>query len=166
MRRFLRAVAVVCILMVLINIGISADVETLSIEVVGDEQIAGKPFVVRMRNNGDKRLTYCMTMCGKTIDAETSAKVPAFTIQKHTRKRWDIQLWRCNEGDSVASRVIHGGEIEEFKIKILEPGTYRLRLPYKEVSVEGVGLHCEAIDDPKAMKQALSDQFDVVAKPK
>jgi hypothetical protein len=27
-------------------------------------------------------------------------------------------------------------------------------------------LHCEAIDDPKAMKQAASDEFDVIAKTK
>lgn len=144
--------------------GISASEDSLSIAVMEDQQVVGKLLTVRVRNNGDKRLTYCMTMCGKLIDAETSAKIPAFTIQKRTRKRWDIQLWRCDSGDSVAARVIHGGEIEEFKIKIREPGTYRLRLPYKDVSVEGVGLHCEAIDDPKSMKQAVSDEFDVVAK--
>ena len=166
MRRFLQAASVVCILVLLTNIGISASEDSLSVEVMEDQQVAGKLLTVRVRNNGDKRLTYCMTMCGKLIDAETSAKIPAFTIQKRTRKRWDIQLWRCGSGDSVAARVIHGGEIEEFKIKITEPGTYRLRLPYKDVSVEGVGLHCEAIDDPKSMKQAVSDEFDVIAKPK
>ncbi len=166
MKRSLRAAATVSLLIFFTNLAISADVENLSIEVLGDQQVAGRPFVVRIRNNGDKRLTYCMTMCGKIIDAETAAKVPAFTIQKRGRKRWDIELWRCNSGDIVASRVIHGSEVEEFKIKILVPGTYRLRLPYKDVSVEGVGFHCEAIDDPKAMKQAVSDEFDVVAKPK
>jgi hypothetical protein len=166
MKRFLQAASVVCILVFLTNMGISASEDSLSIAVMEDQQVVGKLLTVRVRNNGDKRLTYCMTMCGKLIDAETSAKIPAFTIQKRTRKRWDIQLWRCASGDSVAARVIHGGEIEEFKIKIMEPGTYRLRLPYKDVSVEGVGLHCEAIDDPKSMKQAVSDEFDVMAKPK
>jgi hypothetical protein len=165
MRRLLQTAAAISLLIFLVNFGVSANEDSLSVEVLGDQQIAGKPFVVRIRNNGDKRLTYCMTMCGKLIDAETTAKIPAFTIQKRSRKRWDIQLWRCDTGDSVASRVIHGSEVEEFKIKLLEPGTYRLRLPYKDVSVEGVGLHCEAIDDPRSMKQAVSDEFDVVAKP-
>jgi hypothetical protein len=165
MRRLLGSAAAVCILVLVINTRISEGVENLSIEVMGDQQVAGKPFSVRMRNNGDKRLTYCTTMCGKLVDAETSPKVPAFSIQKRTRKGWNIETWRCNSGDSVVAHVMHGGEIEEFKIKMLEPGTYRLRLPYKEVSVEDVGLHCEAIDDPKAMKQAVSDEFDVIAKP-
>ncbi|MFZ0521860.1 MAG: hypothetical protein WAN14_18965 [Candidatus Acidiferrales bacterium] len=166
MRRLFHAAAAISLLIVLVNFGISANEDSLSLEVLGDQQVAGKAFVVRVRNNGDKRLTYCMTMCGKLIDAETTAKIPAFTIQKRSRKRWDIQLWRCDTGDSVASRVIHGSEVEEFKIKLLDPGTYRLRLPYKDVSVEGVGLHCEAIDDPRSMKQAVSDEFDVVAKSK
>lgn len=165
MRRLLQAAAAISLLVFLVNLGVSANEDSLSVEVLGDQQIAGKPFLVRIRNNGDKRLTYCTTMCGKLIDPDTTAKIPAFTVQKRNRKRWDIQLWRCNTGDSVASRVIHGAEIEEFRIKLLEPGTYRLRLPYKDVSVEGVGLHCEAIDDPKSMKQAVSDEFNVVAKP-
>jgi hypothetical protein len=165
MRRLLQVPAAICLLLFLVNAGISANEDRLSVEVLGDQQTAGKPFVVRIRNYGDRRLTYCTTMCGKLIDSETTAKIPAFTIQKRTRKRWDIQLWRCNTGDSVASRIIHGSEVEEFKIKLLDPGTYRLRLPYKDVSVEGVGLHCEAIDDPKSMKQAVSEEFDVVAKP-
>jgi hypothetical protein len=165
-KRVLQAAAAICLLVFLVNAGISASEETLSLQILGDQQIAGKPFVVRIRNNGDKRLTYCMTMCGKLIDSETTAKIPAFTIQKRNRKRWDIQLWRCDTGDSVASRVIHGSEVEEFKVKLLEPGTYRLRLPYKDVSVKGVGFRCEAIDDPKSMKQAVSDEFDVVAKAK
>jgi hypothetical protein len=164
MRRLLQSAAAVCILV--LTVGISEGIENLSIEVMGNQQVAGKPFVVRMRNNGDKRLTYCTTMCGKLVDAETSSKIPAFSIQKRMRKGWDVETWRCNSGDSVAAHVIHGSEVEEFKIKILDPGTYRLRLPYKEVSVEDVGLHCEAIDDPKAMKQAVSDEFDVIAKPK
>lgn len=166
MKRLLQAAAAISLLIFVVNFGISASEDSLSIEILGDQHIAGNPLVVRIRNNGEKRLTYCMTMCGKLIDAETTAKIPAFTIQKRSRKRWDIQLWRCDTGDSVASRVIHGAEVEEFKIKLLEPGTYRLRLPYKDVSVEGVGFHCEAIDDPKSMKQAVSDEFDVVAKPR
>jgi hypothetical protein len=165
MRSLLQAAAV-SILALFVNIGISEGVENLSIEVMGDQQVAGKPFVVRMRNNGDKRLTYCTTMCGKLVDAETSTKIPAFSIQKRMRKGWNIEVWRCNSENGIAAHVMHGGEIEEFKIKILEPGAYRLRLPYKDVSVEDVGLHCEAIDDPKAMKQAVSDEFEVIAKPK
>jgi hypothetical protein len=166
MRRLLPSAAAVCILVFFINIGISEGIENLSIGVMGDQQVAGQAFVVRLRNNGDKRLTYCTTMCGKLVDAQTSAKIPAFSIQKRMPKGWNIEVWRCNSGDGVVAQIIHGGEIEEFKIKILDPGTYRLRLSYKEVRVEDVGLHCEAIDDPKAMKQAVSDEFDVIAKPK
>jgi hypothetical protein len=41
-----------------------------------------------------------------------------------------------------------------------------LWLTYKDVSVEDVGAHCEAIKDGKAVLQAKSDDFDVVAAPK
>ncbi len=164
MKRFFGVSAATAILVLVACIGISAGDE-LSIDVVGDQQVAAMAFVVRVRNNGTRRLTYCVTMCGKIVDADTSREVPAFTVQKREHKRWDIEIWRCNPESSVVSRIIHPGEIEEFKIKLAEPGRYKLRLPYKEVSVESVGAHCEAIDDMKSVKHAESDDFDLAAKP-
>ena len=76
------------------------------------------------------------------------------------------EIWRCDPESSVVSRIIHPGEVEEFKIKLAEAGQVQAcGSPYKEVSVESVGAHCEAIDDVKSVKHAESDDFDVVAKP-
>jgi hypothetical protein len=156
-------VAAAVMLVLVLGIGISASDE-LSIDVMGDQQAAAKAFLVRIRNNGSRRLTYCVTVCGKIVDADTTHEVPAFTVQKRDRKRWEIQVWRCDPESSIVSRIIHPSEVQEFKIKIAEAGKYRLRLPYKEVSVESVGAHCEAIDDLKSLKHAESDDFEVIAK--
>jgi uncharacterized cupredoxin-like copper-binding protein len=164
MRRCLGILAAAIVLVLLLGIGISASDE-LSIEVIGDQQVAATVFAVRVRNNGTRRLTYCITTCGKIVDVDTSHEVPAFTVQKRVRKRWEIEMLRCDPDSTVVSRIIHPGEVKQFKIKLAEPGRYRLRLPYKEVSVEGVGAHCEAIDDLKSVKHAESDEFDVIAKP-
>jgi hypothetical protein len=161
MKRFFGAVAAVSILLLVWSIGISASDE-LSIDVTGDQQVAATPFVIRIKNNGTRRLTYCITVCGTIVDSAHEA--PALTVQKRDRKRWDLQVWRCNPDSSVVSRIIHPGEVVEYKIKLAAPGRYKLRLPYKEVSVEGVGSHCEAIDDLRSLKQAASDEFDVTAK--
>ncbi len=57
----------------------------------------------------------------------------------------------CTPGADASAGILHGGEVLEFTIKVLQPGTYRLWLPYKDVSVEDVGAHCEAIKDGKAV---------------
>ncbi len=72
----------------------------------------------------------------------------------------------CTPGEDATSGILHGGEVREFTVKVTQPGTYRLWLGYKDVSVEDVGAHCEAFKDGKAVQQAKSDDFDVVAAPK
>jgi hypothetical protein len=82
------------------------------------------------------------------------------------RKKWNKEILTCTPGADATAGILHGGEILEFTVKVMQPGTYRLFLPYKDVSVEDVGAHCEAIKDGKAVLQARSDDFDVVAAPK
>jgi len=134
--------------------------------VVGDQQVVGKPFAVRIRNNGEKRLTFCMGVCGEVVVAGSARPAPAFAVQSRTRKKWSKEIFTCTPGADASAGILHGGEVLEFTIKVLQPGTYRLWLPYKDVSVEAVGAHCEAIKDGKAVLQAKSDDFDVVAAPK
>jgi hypothetical protein len=164
-----RAAASVCVLILLLTSGTSDGIsakEDITVAVVGDQQVVGKPFAVRIRNNGEKRLTFCMGVCGEVVVAGSARPAPAFAVQSRTRKKWSKEIFTCTPGADASAGILHGGEVLEFTIKVLQPGTYRLWLPYKDVSVEAVGAHCEAIKDGKAVLQAKSDDFDVVAAPK
>ena len=169
MNRIGRAAASVCVLILLLSSGASnstAAKEDITIAVVGDQQVVGKPFAVRIRNNGQKRLTFCQGTCGVIVVAATARPAPAFAVQTRARKKWSREILSCTPGDDATSGILHGGEVLEFTVKVTQPGTYRLWLGYKDVSVEDVGAHCEAIKDGKAVQQAKSDDFDVVAAPK
>jgi hypothetical protein len=166
MQRSLRAAAAVYFLVLLVSIGISAN-DGVAIEIVGDQQMTATPFEVRIRNDGNKRLTFCLSVCGTIIDTETSHAAPAFAVEKRTGKRWGEQPWGCGDAaNNLTARVIQVGEIQKFRIKLPEPGTYRLRLAYKDVSADRVSSHCEAIEDPKSLKHAVSEEFEVTAKPR
>jgi hypothetical protein len=169
MRRLGRAAASVCVLVLLLTSGTGDGIsarEDITIAVVGDQQFVGKPFAVRIRNNGEKRLTFCLGVCGELVLAGSGRPAPAFAVQSRTRKKWNKEIFTCTPGPDATSGILHGGEVLEFTVKVLQPGTYRLWLPYKDVSVEDVGAHCEAIKDGKAVLQAKSDDFDVAAAPK
>ncbi|MGD0427409.1 MAG: hypothetical protein ABSC10_11860 [Candidatus Acidiferrales bacterium] len=164
-----RAAASVCVLILLLTSGTSNGSPTLgdiTIAIVGDEQVVGKPFAVRIRNNGEKRLTFCLGACGGIVVAGGGHLAPGFAVQARTRKKWNREIWSCTPGDDATSAILHGGEILEFTVKVTQPGAFRLWLKYKDVSVEDVGAHCEAIRDGKAVQQTSSDEFDVVAAPK
>jgi hypothetical protein len=164
-----RAAASVCVLILLLTSGTSNGSPTLgdiTIAIVGDEQVVGKPFAVRIRNNGEKRLTFCLGACGGIVVAGSERLAPGFAVQARTRKKWNREIWSCTPGDDATSAILHGGEILEFTVKVTQPGAFRLWLKYKDVSVEDVGAHCEAIRDGKAVQQTSSDEFDVVAAPK
>jgi hypothetical protein len=169
MKRVRSAAAIIGVLVLLVSTeasdGISAK-EDVTIAVVGDQQVVGKPFAVRIRNNGDKRLTFCLGSCGVIVVAGSGRPAPGFAVQARKGKKWSNQMMSCAPGENATSAILHGGEILEFTIKATQPGTFRLWLGYKDVSVEGVGAHCEAIRDGKAVQQARSDEFDVVAAPK
>jgi hypothetical protein len=163
-----RAAASICVLVLLLSSGTSDGIaakEDITIALVGDQQVVGKPFAVRIRNNGEKRLTFCLGVCGELVLAGSGHLAPAFAVQSRTRKKWNKEIFTCTPGADATSGILHGGEVLEFTVKVLRPGTYRLWLPYKDVSVEDVGAHCEAIKDGKAVLQAKSDDFDVVAAP-
>jgi hypothetical protein len=168
MNRAVRLAAVVGVLLLVVTAtasdGVSAKDE-VSIAVVGDQQVVGKPFAVRIRNNGEKRLTFCLGACGAIVVAGSARLAPGFAVQARKGKKWSKELLTCTPGGDATSSILHGGEILEFTIKVTQPGTYRLWLGYKDVSVEDVGAHCEAIRDGKAVQQARSDEFDVVAAP-
>jgi hypothetical protein len=169
MKRALSATAMIGVLALLLTTaagdGISAK-EDVTIAVVGDQQVVGKPFAVRIRNNGEKRLTFCLGACSSIVVAGSARLAPGFAVQARKGKKWSRELLTCTPGGDATSSILHGGEILEFTIKVTQPGTYRLWLGYKDVSIENVGAHCEAIKDGKAVQQAKSDDFDVVAAPK
>src|SRR5271155_5868927 len=162
MRRLGRVAATVCVLVLLVSTGAGDGIsarEDITIAVVGDQQVVGKPFAVRIRNNGQKRLTFCLGTCGVIVVAASGRPAPAFAVQARTRKKWNKEIVGCTPGDDATSGILHGSEVLEFTVKVMQPGTYRLWLGYKDVSVEDVGAHCEAIKDGKAVQQAKSDDF-------
>ena len=169
MKRALSATAVIAVLVLLVSTeasdGISVK-EDVTIAVVGDQQIVGKPFAVRIRNNGEKRLTFCLGACGVIVVAGSGRPAPTFSVQARKGKKWSKEILSCTPGADATSSILHGGEILEFTIKVMQPGTFRLLLNYKDVSIEDVGAHCEAIKDGKFVQQVKSDDFDVVAAPK
>jgi hypothetical protein len=169
MKRALSAAAIVGVLVLLVSNKASDGIpvkDEVTIAVVGDQQVAGQPFAVRIRNNGEKRLTFCLGACGVIVVAGSKRPAPAFAVQARKSKKWSKEMLTCTPGDDATSSILHGGEILEFTIKVMQPGSYRLWLGYKDVSIEDVGAHCEAIKDGKAVQQAKSDDFDVVAAPK
>jgi hypothetical protein len=166
MKRALSATVIIGVLLLLVSTGASDGIsakDDVSIAVVGDQQVVGEPFAVRIRNNGDKRLTFCLGACGSIVVAGSGRPAPAFAVQARKGKKWSREVLSCTPGDDAISTILHGGEILEFTIKVMQPGTFRLWLNYKDVSIEDVGAHCEAIKDGKAVQQAKSDDFDVVA---
>ena len=168
MRR-LRHAAALCVLVLAVSTGVSSgtsDKPDITIAIVDDQLIAGKPFAVRIRNNGDKRLTFCLTGCGRGIESGNGHPVPGFAVQTRAKKKWNNALLGCDPTPDSISNILHGGEVLEFSIKVLQPGTYRLWLAYKDVSVEDVGAHCEAIKDGRSVLEAKTDEFEVVAAPK
>jgi len=169
MNRALSATAIIGVLLLLVTTGASDGIsakEDVTIAVVGDQQVVGKPFPVRIRNNGEKRLTFCLGACGSIVVAGGGRLAPGFAVQARKGKKWSKELLTCTPGGDATSGILHGGEILEFTIKVTQPGTYRLWLGYKDVSIENVGAHCDAIKDGKFVQQAKSDEFDVVAAPK
>jgi hypothetical protein len=169
MKRALSAAAVIAVLVLLVSTEASDGIPAkndISIAVVGDQQVVGQPFPVRIRNNGQKRLTFCLGACGVIVVAGSGHPAPAFAVQARKGKKWSKEVLSCVPGGDATSGILHGGEILEFTLKVTQPGTYRLWLAYKDVSIEDVGAHCEAIKDGKEVQQAKSDDFDVVAAPK
>ena len=169
MKRALSAAAIIGVLVLLVSTEASDGTpakDEVSIAVVGDQQVVGKPFAVRIRNNGEKRLTFCLGSCGVIVVAGSGHPAPAFAVQARKGKKWSREVLSCSPGDDALSSILHGGEILEFTIKVMQPGTYRLWLGYKDVSIEDVGAHCEAIKDGKEVQRAKTDDFDVVAAPK
>jgi hypothetical protein len=169
MSRLLPVVASVCFLVLVASTPVRTGIppkDELLIEVVGDQQVVGKPFAIRIKNNGDNRLTICLTACGRAIVSGEGHPLPAFAVQTRVRKKWSKEILGCDPGNDATSSILHGGEVQEFQAKMLQPGRYRLYLSYKDVSVEAVGAHCEAMKDGKAVQEVVTDEFEVIAVPK
>ena len=169
MNRALSAAAIIGVLVLLVSTEVSDGIPAktdVTIAVVGDQQIVGQPFPVRIRNNGEKRLTFCLGACGMDIVMGSGRPAPAFGVQARKGKKWGKEIFTCTPGADATSSILHGGEVQEFQAKMVQPGRYRLYLSYKDVSVEPVGAHCEAMKDGKAVQEVVTDEFEVIAAPK
>jgi hypothetical protein len=169
MKRLLFTTASLCVLVLVVSSGVRTGVppkDELLIEVVGDQQVVGKPFAIRIKNNGERRLTICLTACGRAIVSADGHPLPAFAVQTRVRKKWSKEILGCDPGSDATASILHGDEVQEFQAKMVQPGRYRLYLSYKDVSVEPVGAHCEAMKDGKAVQEVVTDEFEVIAAPK
>src|SRR5271163_4445070 len=114
MRRMGRAAASFCVFVLLVTsgpgVGLSVQ-EELSLAVVGDQQVVGKPFAVRIRNNGQKRLTFCLGVCGAIVVAGSGRPAPGFAVQSRTRKKWSKEIISCSPAADASSVILHGGEV-------------------------------------------------------
>ena len=101
MGRMLLAAAAMCALVLVstaaVRPGIPAKSELL-IELMGDQQVVGKPFEIRIKNNGDRRLTICLTACGRAIVSADDHSLPAFAVQTRVRKKWSKEILGCDPG--------------------------------------------------------------------
>jgi hypothetical protein len=67
-----------------------------------------------------------MVLCGTIMDIKKGGPAPAFEIQIRTPKGWSNDLWGCDVGNQAVPETIKTGDVEEFRIKLHEQGTYRL----------------------------------------
>jgi hypothetical protein len=105
-----------------------------------------------------------MVLCGTIMDIKKGGPAPAFEIQIRTPKGWSNDLWGCDVGNQAVPETIKTGDVEEFRIKLHEQGTYRLRLYYIIGTPEKAGDHCEGIIGGKSHQVATSREFRVTAK--
>jgi len=140
----------------------------LKIVVTGNHQAVGHLVKVRVTNAGNAPITVCMACCGSIIDAKTDPVVPDFNVQVQGPRGWGNQLWGCDLGNCFAPWRLTAGQAQEFRLKLSEPGRYRLRLYYvadKDTDAKGPkSVKCPNIASAKHHKEATSNIFVVSGK--
>ena len=140
----------------------------LKVVVAGNHQAVGQLVKVRVTNAGNARIAVCMVCCGSIIDAKADPVVPDFDVQIQGPRGWGSQLWGCDVGSCFAPSTLAAGQAQEFRLKLIEPGRYRLRLYYvadKDTDAKGPkSVKCPNIADAKHHKEATSNIFVVSGK--
>src|SRR5277367_6670962 len=98
MKRALSATATLALLVFLVSTQASDGIpakEDVTIAVVGDQQVVGIPFALRIRNNGEKRLTFCLGACGVDVVMGSGRPAPAFGVQARKGKKWSREIFNC-----------------------------------------------------------------------
>src|ERR1700723_4030272 len=111
MKRALSAAAIIGVLVLLVSTeasdGIPAKTD-VTIAVVGDQQIVGQPFAVRIRNNGEKRLTFCLGACGMDVVMASGRPAPAFGGQAPKAKKWGEETFPVPPAAAPPPTILHG----------------------------------------------------------
>ncbi|MGH9736447.1 MAG: hypothetical protein ACRD8A_17900 [Candidatus Acidiferrales bacterium] len=125
---------------------------------------AGRPFALRVVNQRPTKISFCVAWAGAIV-AIASPAVPSFDVQRHGPKKWDSLLSEPDIGPCCAPTELRSEKSQEFRMKISEPGRYRLRLYYVTKSLpnfSGVNI-CPNLDRFRGAKVVTSDEFDVLS---
>jgi len=139
--------------------------ERLKIAIAGNHQTAGQLVKVTVTNAGNVPVAVCMACCGSIIDAKADPVVPDFDVQVQGPRGWSNLLWGCDLGSCFAPWTLAAGQTHEFRLKLAQPGTYRLRLYYADATdIDARGpksVKCPNIAIAKHHKHAISNTFIV-----
>jgi hypothetical protein len=135
----------------------------LRILVSEGEQRVGQPFPVTLKNTDNVTVTYCLALCGEIIADQEKMTAPGFDVQIKSSKRWGSLLWGCDVGANGSLEQLDPGESLNFRIKIPEPGKFRLRLAYALGELEPVAqkTSCYEALQRKHARYATSREFAV-----
>lgn len=124
---------------------------------------AKRPFALQVMNRRSKPVYFCLASTG-TIVPSPAWPVPAFDVQRLGPKKWGSLLWGSDLGPSDAPTELASGKTEEFRMKLIAPGRYRLRLYYVPRSLpDSPGADvCAKLDQLKSAKVVTSEEFDVL----
>jgi hypothetical protein len=114
---------------------------------------------VQLVNSGAQAITFSLSLCGSILadwaPPEIGARSsPTFDVQILNKGKWGSLLWGCDYGPlATPSPFDMGpGKTIDFRLKFIQPGTYRLKLDYEYLAPSGQTFK-------KKHRQAQSDVF-------
>ena len=132
----------------------------LRILVTGETHRSGEPITVKLINDGSKPIVFCRSFCGSLV-VDIAWGVPSFDVRMERSK--GSLLWGCDVGALDVPESIEAKQAAEFRIKLVRPGKYRLRLRYVVGDLPDSVFHkkCEESDIWKKARSAKSRYFAV-----
>lgn len=128
---------------------------------ISEPVTAEQTFAVRILNRRSKTISFCIAFAG---DIASLPPVPAFDVQRLGPKKWGSLLWGSDLGPSDAPTELGSEKTQEFRMKLIAPGRYRLRLYYVPGTFpDSPGADaCAKVDQLKGGKVVTSEEFEVL----
>lgn len=138
--------------------------QSVAIQISGSVT-ADRPFALRVINRRSKPISFCVASAESVVPS-LAWSVPAFDVQRPRPKKWGSVRWGSDIGSGFTPTELASEKAEEFRIKLPEPGRYRLRLYYLSRSLpdsRGVKV-CPNLNELKGAKVVTSEEFEVLPK--